>query len=245
MFAELFFTAPDKRKFHVYVEGSLAISNLDVFVAAGSIPRTALVIPITKTISDGFASVEFVKVLNNPIINGFEIVPATASGPGPIAPAPSTKAPAPFPTKAPTLPPVPVPTKAPTKAPVPTPIETPTKAPVLAPVPVPTKAPVVAPVLAPTLTPVTAPVPSVRINAGGEAYTDPNSQLWIANAYVVGNVGSNFHSCASNILNTTLKTLYCTNRWYDGNMIYEVPVPSNGNWEIRLHFAEVFFHHHK
>jgi hypothetical protein len=65
----------------------------------------------------------------------------------------------------------------------------------------------------PTPAPVPAVPSAVRINVAGGQYIDPPTQnVWMADTYNVGNLGTNFGSCAANILNTTLKTVFCTNR---------------------------------
>jgi hypothetical protein len=182
MFAEIYFTTANQRKFSVKIEDTLVVDNLDVVQSVGA--RTALAMPFTVAISDGAVTIQFIKILDNPIINGIEIVPAT----GPLTP-PSTKAPT------------------------------------------------------PTLAP--APAPSngaIRINTGGDQYTDPSGNIWMADSFF-GNKGTGFASCGSDILGTTLDQVYCYNRWYGGttdNLVYEIPI-SNGNWEIRLMFAETFF----
>jgi hypothetical protein len=181
MFAEIYFTAANQRQFSVMIEDTLVVNNLDVVQSVGA--RTALMIPFTTAISDGAVTIQFIKILDNPIINGIEIVPAT----GPVTP-PATKA--------------------------------------------------------PTSTLAPAPAPSsgaIRINTGGNQYTDPSGNVWIADAYF-GNKGNGFASCGSDILGTTLDEVYCYNRWYGGadNLVYEIPI-ANGNWEIRLMFAETFF----
>jgi hypothetical protein len=85
-FAEVAFTATNKRIFDVWIEDKIAIRKLDIIARAG--PRTALMIPFTTSVSDGFATITFVKAVENPMVSGIEIVPAT----GPLS-SPATDAP--------------------------------------------------------------------------------------------------------------------------------------------------------
>jgi hypothetical protein len=87
---KFFFTTTNKRRFDVWIEDQIAINDLDIIARAG--PRTALMIPFTTSVSDGFATIQFAKVVENPMVSGIEIVPAT----GPLS-SPATDAP----TKAP------------------------------------------------------------------------------------------------------------------------------------------------
>jgi Malectin domain len=94
--------------FNVWVEGALAISNLDI-VQAASGSFAAYAIPVQKTVSDGFVSIELVAVVENPMISAIEII--KLSSPTPVA-APVI-APVTAPVAAPISPPVTAPTNAP------------------------------------------------------------------------------------------------------------------------------------
>jgi Malectin domain len=89
----------------VWVEGALAIDNLDILQAAGG-ASTAYVVPVQTTVSDGFVTIEFVPVVENPMITAIEIVPLSAPTPvaSPVAP----------PVTSPVTPPVATPPSAPT-----------------------------------------------------------------------------------------------------------------------------------
>ncbi len=81
------------------------------------------------------------------------------------------------------------------------------------------------------------------INAGGPAYTDPSDNLWTPDTgyYNLGMTSS--ISSSTDILGTTLDTLYHTDRWdsvQDPELMYTFPV-SNGNYLVRLHFAETYW----
>ena len=73
------------------------------------------------------------------------------------------------------------------------------------------------------------------VNAGGPAYTDPQSQVWAADT---GFVGGGPWSTSATIQNTTTPTLYQTVRY--GNFQYQFTVP-NGNYTVTLKFAEVYY----
>jgi hypothetical protein len=65
----------------------------------------------------------------------------------------------------------------------------------------------------PTIAPQVAIPSTVRINVAGGQFVDPVTQnVWMADTYNVGNLGTNFNSCASDVLNTTLKSVFCSNR---------------------------------
>lgn len=73
-FAETYsgITAPGQRVFSVNVEGTL-ISNLDVFAQAGGCKK-ALVKSVTVSVTDGQLDMTFIPLVNNPEINGIEII---------------------------------------------------------------------------------------------------------------------------------------------------------------------------
>ncbi|RYD63501.1 MAG: hypothetical protein EOP83_12015, partial [Verrucomicrobiaceae bacterium] len=100
-------------------------------------------------------------------------------------------------------------------------------------------------------TPVTATVapqalgPALyRINCGklDGPYTDPAGNVWQADAYFNNN---NFASSNVTVSGTTNPEIYKTNRYKNRNsgvgvpLKYQIPV-SNGIYEVRLHFAEVW-----
>ncbi|MET1260972.1 PKD domain-containing protein [Flagellimonas sp. DF-77] len=80
-------------------------------------------------------------------------------------------------------------------------------------------------------------LPILRINSGGPDFTF-NGQAWSADDYFSG--GGTFTRVTS-IGNTDNDELYQTERFANsGTMTYEIPV-SVGNYNINLHFAELFF----
>ncbi|MGI9551831.1 MAG: malectin domain-containing carbohydrate-binding protein [Aurantibacter sp.] len=78
-------------------------------------------------------------------------------------------------------------------------------------------------------------VNSVRINVGGPQLTF-GPDTYIADQYFTG--GSLF-SASIPIDGTTDDELYQTERF--GTFSYEIPVPVSGEYDIRLHFAELFY----
>jgi PKD repeat protein/glucose/arabinose dehydrogenase len=82
--------------------------------------------------------------------------------------------------------------------------------------------------------------PLIRINAGGPDVTF-GSEEWVEDIYF--NDGLTF-STDSEIANTENDAIYQTERFSENNaatLTYEIPVPSNGTYGVRLHFAEIFF----
>jgi subtilisin-like proprotein convertase family protein len=77
----------------------------------------------------------------------------------------------------------------------------------------------------------------ININCGGNAYTSSTGVNYLAD----GNFdnGTVFSNTTVPINNTADQILYQTER-YDNNLAYSFPVPLNGNYEVTLHFAEVF-----
>gem|GEM_PF-337924 len=78
-------------------------------------------------------------------------------------------------------------------------------------------------------------VSSIRINVGGPQGTF-GSESFIADQYFSG--GSLF-SATIPIEGTTDDTMYQTERY--GTFSYDIPVPVSGEYDIRLHFAELYF----
>ncbi len=78
---------------------------------------------------------------------------------------------------------------------------------------------------------------ALRINSGGPALTF-NGEDWEADQHFVG--GTPFENVID-IANTENDELYQTERFHaTGNLTYEIPV-TNGNHNVNLHFAEIFF----
>ena len=77
---------------------------------------------------------------------------------------------------------------------------------------------------------------AIRINCGGPDYLCQNGDLFEADAYFL-NGGT--YSKQIGISNTNDPELYQTERW-DANLAYSIPVDANGNYQVNLHFAEIY-----
>jgi hypothetical protein len=76
---------------------------------------------------------------------------------------------------------------------------------------------------------------TVRINAGGPAYTAADGRVFSADQYFTG--GSTFSSGAA-IAQTSDPALYQNERW--GGWSYAIPI-ANGVYDVKLHFVELYF----
>ncbi len=83
--------------------------------------------------------------------------------------------------------------------------------------------------------PPSSSLPTLRINTGGSAYTDPSGQAWMGDSYSLG--GSVVDRGPITISNTNNQHIYRSERW--GMQGYAVPVP-NGTYAVNLHFAETY-----
>jgi hypothetical protein len=190
-FAELYFTKIGDRTFDIYIEDVLRTSAaFDILQnSKGNQPNTAYIFTTTtKTVIDGTITIELRKRIENPALNGIEIIPVTA----PIA--------------APTI-------AAPT-------------------------------MLAPTLS------EPIRINVGGNGYTDPvTGTIWRGDnngAYLTTTKNSIVSvNCPKSIADTTNDMLYCSYRYFIGPTTqphrYNIPVMNGMRYTVRLHFAELFY----
>ena len=78
---------------------------------------------------------------------------------------------------------------------------------------------------------------TIRVNAGGPAYTDSQGQVWAAD---YGYNGGSVYSTSTTVIGTTNPTLYQTERYSSGPLQYQFSVP-NGNYAVTLKFAELYF----
>ena len=96
--------------------------------------------------------------------------------------------------------------------------------------------------------PAVAPKP-IRINVGGNTYTDTSGNLWQSDAkglYLTTTTNTVAKShCPRTILSTTNQQLYCSYRWFTAPSSlpyrYTIPVTNNYQYIVRLHFAELYF----
>jgi hypothetical protein len=75
----------------------------------------------------------------------------------------------------------------------------------------------------------------LRINAGGDTYVATNGLIFIADQY--SNSGSIFTNTLDQVGGTSDPSLYSSER-FGNTFSYNIPV-ANGNYAIRLHFAEI------
>ncbi|MRH99183.1 carbohydrate-binding protein [Kriegella sp. EG-1] len=75
----------------------------------------------------------------------------------------------------------------------------------------------------------------IRINVGGSEITASNN-TYVADSY---STGGNLFNRSIAIENTSDDLLYQTERY--GNFTYEIPIPIAGEYDIRLHFVELYF----
>ncbi|KAA6436775.1 DNRLRE domain-containing protein [Dyadobacter flavalbus] len=85
---------------------------------------------------------------------------------------------------------------------------------------------------------VPAAVTTIRINAGGPAFTTATKKLFIADQYYAG-IDRTSSIASGDILNTTNDVLYRTARC-SPSFSYNIPV-ANGKVDVYLHFAETYF----
>jgi Malectin domain/IPT/TIG domain len=224
-FVETIKTASRTRLFNVRVEGITLISSLDVFALAGGRMRP-LVRTLTATVADGFLTIRFSGRTDKAMVSAIEIEDGRLSN---------------APTRAPTKQPIFLPTSIPTSKPTSKPTSIPTSKPTSKP----TAKPAIAPVTQPTVSsPTSSSLSTVRINCGSLVpYVDPlTGNTWSADVNFQS--GGRFSNCPSEILNTTLDSVFCTERFWGGgvgiNGTYTIPVVP-GVYTVRLLFAELFF----
>jgi parallel beta-helix repeat protein len=78
---------------------------------------------------------------------------------------------------------------------------------------------------------------TVRINAGGPAYTDASGKVWAADS---GFSGGYVYSPGATVTGTTTPVLYQTQRWHTAPLTYQFAV-ANGSYSVNLKFAELYF----
>jgi hypothetical protein len=79
---------------------------------------------------------------------------------------------------------------------------------------------------------------SIRVNAGGSAYTDSTGNLWTADSGFIG--GGTFGTNAS-ISKTSDQTLYQTERFSSNGTLEYTTTVANGQYSVVLKFAEIYF----
>ena len=242
-FAEIFFTASGRRVFNIVINGQTVASNFDIFAQAGG-ANTAVDRAYTVSASTGQITIQLVGVVENPKISAIQIVSSngvnvTVTPPGVTLGQSQTQqfsatvtgatntavtwslspalgrisgtglytAPATI-TSSQTV------TVTATSAADPSRSGTATV----------------------TLTPPAQPA-TVRVNAGGPAYTDTLGNAWSADT---GFTGGSTYATGAAIAGTSDPALYQTERWNAGTLTYNFAVP-NATYTVTLKFAEIFF----
>ena len=78
---------------------------------------------------------------------------------------------------------------------------------------------------------------TIRINAGGNDYLDRQGRIWQADKYFTS---SKTFSRPVSVNNTVEDNLFQTER-FGRDFSYDIPL-ENGNYDVKLHFAEIYFH---
>ena len=82
-FNELYWTAPGKRVFNVAVNGTNALTNFDIYQAAGGTNKAVVEqVPATAD-SNGNITVQFTSNVDNALVNGIELYDGTLTSPSP------------------------------------------------------------------------------------------------------------------------------------------------------------------
>jgi Malectin domain/Fibronectin type III domain/PQQ enzyme repeat len=77
-FAETFFTTAGSRTFNVSINGAQVLTNFDIFAAAGAQNKAVIEQFIEPANSRGQYVIQFISVINQSLLSGIEITPATA-----------------------------------------------------------------------------------------------------------------------------------------------------------------------
>jgi hypothetical protein len=80
------------------------------------------------------------------------------------------------------------------------------------------------------------PSTTVRVNAGGGAYTDSAGNAWSADCC---NSGGNVYSTTNAVAGTSDPTLYQSERWNSGSFTYTFSGLAAGSYQVTLKFAEI------
>ena len=80
---------------------------------------------------------------------------------------------------------------------------------------------------------------AVRINAGGDAYTDGDGHVWAADTWYTGGERATRYA-RMRVRGTQDPALYQSQRW--GAFSYAIPVPA-GDYRVTLKFAETYWRH--
>jgi len=79
---------------------------------------------------------------------------------------------------------------------------------------------------------------SIRVNAGGPAFTDSTGNLWSADS---GFTGGGTYGTGASISKTSDQTLYQTERFSSNGTLEYTTTVANGQYSVVLKFAEIYF----
>jgi len=124
-FAETFFSAAGKRKFHVKIQGVRVLTSFDIYSAAGA-KNTAVDRSFTLNVTDGLLAIDFIKLsgYDNPKVNAIRV---RSLGPTPTPTASNTPTVSPTASTTPTITQTPTETMTPTITNTPSVTATPTE----------------------------------------------------------------------------------------------------------------------
>jgi len=237
-FAELYFAATGQRRFNVAINGNAVLTNFDVVAAAGGgLKAVDKAFPVAVT--NGQIAIQFIPVLSTPTVNAIEIVPQSGVGvsvtPGNVSlgAAQAQQFTATVTGNANTgvkwsISPLVGAISGTGLYTAPASVTQPQTVTV-------TATSTADMVTSGAATIKLAASGSLRINAGGPAYTDSSARLWNADS---GFTGGDVYSSSSVISGASAPALYQTERF--GAFQYQFAV-SNGTYTVNLKFAELFF----
>jgi len=262
-FAEIYYSATQKREFNVAVQGSTVASNLDLVAASGA-EFTAHDIIAPAVVTNGYVDVLLTAgSADDPVISAIELL-QDANCPSPtftpnLGTATFTRTPTATASRSSTATPAYSPTSSATATTYAgSPTYTQTRTPSATPSPSPTCTQTRTPSATPSLSASASQSPSAsatpvpvcamntlyRVNCGGPAYTG-NGNTWAADqAYSTstgwGYIGGSTETTVTNaIANTTDDTLYQSGCW-GSTLEYKFAVP-NGNYSVYMMWAEINF----
>lgn len=258
-FAELYWNSPGQRVFNILLNGTQVATNVDIFAAAGGMNK-AYDLSFPLFLSSGPITITLVPVIGYPAVNAIEIIPAQATTEscydfGFTAVPPSQTV---YPTGTATyfiytsaltnltenfsVSGLPIGAMASFNPPTVT-VSAMTTLSVSATSGTPNGVSILTIVATSGSSSHTAPVTlvvgneAVRVNAGGPAYTDSQSQTWSADS---GFLQGASYSTTAAITGTGDPALYQTEHYNTGNLAYQTSVP-NGSYTVKLKFAELYW----
>jgi len=261
LFAEMWHPRTGVRVFHVDIGNTRVLPFFDIFAEVGF--QNPLLKEFMVEVDSGSVVVDLTPLNTSPEGPAiYSIALRTAPPPSEVPTVAPTLSPTAFPTAFPTTSPTlsafvsPTAPTSPSAAPSREPTLLPTTAvPSHSPTPFPTGHPTSQPTTEPsTVVPTEAPTHFVplnvhRINCGGPTVTDTVGYTWVTDADLAPGgltVRPSLYTpvfLAPNDLSLTLGAVLETERWSSqvvGNVVYQLPVPSSGTYQVELLFSEMW-----